>query len=56
MSISPERPTAFKISESVFLDTSSLKVPSFIYLCLLVEKLQRVKVKAVQNCKDFLHH
>ena len=52
MSFPPRRPTAFKILE-VFLDTSYLKVPSFIYLCLLVEKLQRIKVKALQNFEEF---
>ena len=38
-----------------FFDTSSLKVPSFIYLYLLVEKLQRIKVKELQNFEGFLH-
>ena len=53
MSFAPKRLTAFKISES---DMSSLKEPSFMYLCLLVEKLQRIKVKALQNLEDFLQY
>ena len=55
MSFATKRPPSFKISESDF-DTSSLKVPNSIYLCLLVEKLQRIKVKALQNFEDCLHH
>ena len=55
MSFALKRPTALEIQE-VFFDTSSFKVPSFMYLCLLVEKLQRIKVKALQNFEDFWHH
>ena len=39
--------------QKVIFDPSSLKVPSFIYLCLLVEELQRIKMKALQNFEDF---
>ena len=42
--------------QKVIFDTYSLKVPSFIYLCLLVETLRRIKVKALQNFEDFLYH
>ena len=32
---------------------TSLKVPNFIYLSLLGERLQRIKVRVPQNFEDF---
>ena len=39
--------------QKIILDISILKVPSFIYLCQLVETLQRTKVRVPQNFEDF---
>ena len=55
MSFAPKRPTAFKILENDF-HTSFLKVPSFIYVCLVVVKLKKIRVKALWNFEDCLHH
>ena len=52
MSFAPKRSTAFKISENNF-GYFYFKIPSFIYLCLLVETLQRIKVRVLQNFEDF---
>ena len=41
-----------KFQKTVF-NTSSLKVPSFIYLRLLTERLLRIKVKVLQNFEAF---
>ena len=43
----------FKNRASLFLDICTLKVPSFIYLCRLVETLQTIKVSVFQNFEDF---
>ena len=37
----------------MIFDTSSLKVPSFIHLCILVEKSQWIKARVLQNFEDF---
>ena len=34
-------------------DTFSLKLPNFIYLSLLVERLRRIKVSILQSFEDF---
>ena len=33
-----------------------LRLPSFVYLSLLVEKLWTFKVSVLQNCEDFFDH
>ena len=43
---------AIKITEIIF-ETSSLKVPSFIYSSLLVDRLQRIKVRVLKNFEEF---
>ena len=53
MNFTPKRPKAFKISKHN-LDTS-LKVPSFIYLRSLAEKLQRINMRLQQNFEGFTH-
>ena len=54
MSFVPKRPTAFKISESdLIFDKLFLNIPSFIYLCRLVETLKWIKVGVLQNFEDF---
>ena len=55
VNFAPKRPIAFKISEKILI-TSFLKVPSFIYLRPLVEKLRGIKVRVLENFEDFMHH
>ena len=41
-----------KFQKEMF-DTCFLKVPSFSYLCLFVEKLKRIKAKTLKGIEDF---
>ena len=55
MNFALKRPMALEISENIIFDTSSLKVPNFIYLSLLAQRLQRIKARVLQNSENLFH-
>ena len=52
MNFAPKRPKGFKISKNGFC-YFFFKVPSFVYLRLLLKRLRRIKVRVVKNLEDF---
>ena len=52
VSFAPKRDQRQSKFDKKILDISTLKIPKLIYLCRLVETLQRIKVRVLQKFED----
>ena len=53
MNFVPKRPIRCHSKFYKIIFDTSLKVPDFIYSYLLAERLERIKVRVLQNFEDF---